>query len=90
MIKQLYIMPSMMIDHQNNSSPPTPFATHGRNITVCPAVTPSPILSALLKCCLPTTLYQYSHNCSLRSQINKLLPDKCDLTKITTASYAMN
>jgi hypothetical protein len=34
----LYVVPSKMIDRQNNfSSPPTPFETRGRNVTVCPA-----------------------------------------------------
>jgi hypothetical protein len=40
------------------------------------------IFSLLLKCCLPTTLYTYSYNCSQHSWTNKLLLDKCDLTKL--------
>jgi hypothetical protein len=34
----VYIIPASMIDSENKfSSPPTPFETHGRNDTVCPA-----------------------------------------------------
>jgi hypothetical protein len=35
---KLYRIPAMMIRRQNKfSSPPTPFETRGKNVTVCPA-----------------------------------------------------
>jgi hypothetical protein len=36
---QLYIVPGKMIGHQKNNffSPPTPFNTRGRNVSVCSA-----------------------------------------------------
>jgi hypothetical protein len=47
-------------------------------------------LSLLLKCCLPTTLFKYTDNCSQHSRTNKLLLDNCDLTKITAVSHTTN
>jgi hypothetical protein len=36
--EKLYLVPAKMIGSQNKfSSPPTPFETRGRNVTVCPA-----------------------------------------------------
>jgi hypothetical protein len=48
------------------------------------------ILSLLLKCRLPTTLYKYTDDCSQHSRTNKLLLDSCDLTKITATSHITN
>jgi hypothetical protein len=54
----LYRIPAKMIGGQNKfSSPPTPFETRGRNVTVCPANTCCYHSGTLLlKFCLPTKL----------------------------------
>jgi hypothetical protein len=43
------------------------------------------ILSLLLKCSLPNTVYKYTGNCSQHSQ-TKISLHNCDLTKITTTA----
>jgi hypothetical protein len=52
------------------------------------------VLSLLLKCCLPTTLYKHTNSCSLHlqtnRQTNKLLSDECDFTEITAAIHTRN
>jgi hypothetical protein len=70
--KLLYLIPAKMIGSQNKfSSPPTPFETRGRNVTVCPANICCYFSD--LKFCLPATLCKYTDVLNTRDRTNSYM-----------------
>jgi hypothetical protein len=80
----LYIVSSKIIGRQNDFSPPTPFETCGRNVTVCSANI----------CCYRSNTFSITEMLSVSINIQTIVLntheqtlDKCDFRKITTASH---
>jgi hypothetical protein len=86
----LYLIPTKLICGQNQfSSPPTPFETRGRNVTICPAniCCYHCGTSSILKCSLPTTLYKYTNTCSQHSRTNLTLTSLLHATQLSKECF---